>query len=264
MQKTEINQQQHWQFDIFNAFDSIKHIVTGRNTQISRGNIEGLNYGLNVQDNPAVVHKNRNEIKTLLDIDNTAVVVVPFQTHSNSIAIVNHSNVNSTFENTDALITNLPDIVLGTLSADCVPILLLDPVENVIARIHAGWKGTVAEIAKHTVARMQQTFNCLPQHIRAGIGPSISAACYEVGEEVAAHFTDSCKYNHSVGKTCIDLWKANQLQLIEAGLLYNHIEISERCTYSNPADFYSARRDCIGTGRIGSFIALTVKNNYGF
>lgn len=256
MQKLEIQQQHHWQFNIFNTLPAIKHIVTGRNPQVIRGNIEGLNYGLNVQDDPSAVSQNRTEIKTLLNTAD-ACVVVPFQTHSNNIAIVDHSNKHTLFENTDALITNIPGIILGTLSADCVPILLADPVNNVIASIHAGWKGTVAQIANRTVQRMQENFNCLPENIRAGIGPSISAACYEVGEEVARHFNESCKSNSINGKKCIDLWKANQAQLIDSGLLAEHIEIAGRCTYSNTADFYSARKEGINTGRMGSFITLT-------
>lgn len=255
MKRVEINQQQHWQFNIFTAMPVVRHIVTGRNLQINRGYVRGLNYGLNVADNPLVVSQNRNEIKSLLKVTES-VVVIPFQTHSNNISIVDHSNKNDLFENTDALITNLPGIVLGTLSADCVPILLADPVTHVIASIHAGWKGTVAEIAKRTITCMQEKFNCSPENIRAGIGPSISSACYEVNEDVAVHFIDSCKSDSSNGKKCIDLWKANQVQLKESGLLPQHIEIAKLCTYSNPADFYSARRDGIGTGRLGSFISL--------
>lgn len=256
MQQIQIEQQHHFQFNLFNNLPSVKHIVTGRNSHVRRGNIEGLNYGLNVQDDPLVVSQNRNEIKNLLNTPH-AHVVVPFQTHSNNISIVDHSNKNNEFNNTDALITNVADIILGTLSADCVPILLVDPVTHVIASIHAGWKGTAAEIAKHTVQRMQKVFNSLPENIRAGIGPSISSSCYEVGEEVALHFNDSCKSNSINGKKCIDLWKANQTQLIEAGLFIEHIEIASRCTYSNPTDFYSARRDGIHTGRMGSFISLS-------
>jgi YfiH family protein len=253
MQQLLIDQQQHWQFNVFNAWPSVKHIVTGRNPHIHRGNIAGLNYGLNVPDDPLAVAQNRTEIAQLLHASDAAVVI-PFQTHSNNIAVIDDSNKDHIFENTDALITNVPGIIIGTLSADCVPILLADPVAHVIASIHAGWKGTVSEIAKHTVQRMQKDFNCLPENILAGIGPSISAVCYEVGEEVAIHFSDSCKSDSSNGKTCIDLWKANQAQLIEAGLLPEHIEIAGRCTFSNPADFYSARRDGIQTGRMGSFI----------
>jgi YfiH family protein len=251
----DINQQQHWQFDSFNKIKSIKHLVTGRNPNIKRGDITGLNYGLNVSDNALIVENNRQEIQQLLHIQN-GTVVIPVQTHTNNVAIVTDTNKASRFNDVDALITQVPNIIIGVLSADCVPILLVDPIKKVVACIHAGWKGTADNIVTNTIHEMNKHFDCKPSDIVAGIGPSISAQCYEVGDEVAIYFSENAKSLQTNGKSCIDLWKENQNQLLQAGLSKDNITISALCTYSNPDLFYSARRDGIKTGRMASFISI--------
>lgn len=255
MHSIVIKDQAHFQFERLHKIDSINHLVTGRNAHIKRDIIDGLNYGLNVPDNKEIVQQNRLELINHFGLK-SGKVVVPKQTHSSNIEIVTKENADNAFENVDALITHEKNIVIGTLSADCVPILLLDPVEHVIACIHAGWKGTVAEIAKKTVLKMQQHFGCNPTNILAGIGPSISQANYEVGEDVSKHFSKECLIDSPNNKKCVDLWKENKNQLMNIGLLENNIEIAGMCTYSDPHNFYSARRDTINTGRMGSFIVL--------
>lgn len=257
MQSITFDNQQHWQFDSFNQLKSIRHIITGSNLHIKRGDIAGLNYGLNVPDNSSIVKENRLELLRHLAINGS--VAFPMQTHSCTIEIVTEQNKSSVFENVDALITNVPGILIGVLSADCVPVLLADPIKNVVACVHAGWRGTAAEIVKYTILKMQAEFDCLSTNIVAGIGPSISAANYEVGEDVAAHFRDASKQKVSPGKSCIDLWTENKIQLREMGLKEEHISVSAQCTYCNPDTFYSARRDGITTGRIASAIALVTQ-----
>ncbi|WP_018343116.1 peptidoglycan editing factor PgeF [Cytophaga aurantiaca] len=255
MKPALFNNQKHWQFDSFNKITSVRHLVTGSNLHIQRGDIEGLNYGLNVPDQTSVVHNNRLELLNHLDIVD-GFVTFPIQTHSCTVEIVTEENKKATFQDVDALITNTPNILIGVLSADCVPVLLADPVTKVVACIHAGWRGTTAEIVKHTISKMQLEFGCISSNIIAGIGPSISAANYEVGEDVAIHFRSVSKEKLPNGKSCIDLWIENKMQLLEMGLKEENISISKLCTYSDPTAFYSARRDGITTGRIASVIAL--------
>jgi YfiH family protein len=255
MQPITFHNQQHWQFDSFNQIKKIQHLVTGSNLHIKRGDILGLNYGLNVPDNATIVTGNRHELLDHLGIANGSVVF-PIQTHSCNIEIVTEQNKSSDFQNVDALITNTPHLLIGVLSADCVPVLLVDPIKNVIACIHAGWRGTVAEIVKHTILKMHNEFGSIAGDVIAGIGPSISAANYEVGEDVAIYFRDTSKQKKSNGKSCIDLWIENKSQLLEAGVREENISISEQCTYSNSDTFYSARRDGISTGRMASVIVL--------
>lgn len=255
MHSITFDNQQHWQFNAFNQLKSLRHLVTGSNLHIKRGEIAGLNYGLNVPDNADVVINNRLELLHHLGIIKGSVAF-PIQTHSCNIEIVTDQNKSSMFQNVDALITNIPNILIGVLSADCVPILLVDPIANVVACAHAGWRGTAAEIVKHTVSQMQNEFGCIAGNLLAGIGPSISAANYEVGEDVAVHFRSASKKQLSNGKSCINLWMENKTQLIEMGLKEEAISISNQCTYSNSDKFYSARRDGITTGRLASVITL--------
>lgn len=255
MHSITFDNQQHWQFDSFNQLKSVRHLVTGSNLHIKRGEILGLNYGLNVPDNENIVIGNRIELLNHLGIIN-GTVAFPTQTHSCNIEIVTEQNKTSMFQNVDALITNTPNILIGVLSADCVPILLVDPVNKVVACAHAGWRGTVAEIVKHTISKMHNEFGSIAGNIVAGIGPSISAINYEVGEEVAAHFRSESKQKLLNGKSCIDLWIENKTQLIEMGLSEQNISISKQCTYANSDKFYSARRDGITTGRLASVVVL--------
>lgn len=255
MQSTTFQNQTHWQFESFNKLKSVRHLVTGSNLHIQRGDISGLNYGLNVPDKMNVVINNRLELLNHLGITDGSVTF-PIQTHTCTVEIVTEENKHSVFQDVDALITNTPNILIGVLSADCVPVLLADPVSKVIACIHAGWRGTAAEIVKHTISQMQAKFGCNTSNIVAGIGPSISASNYEVGEDVAMHFRNESKEKLPTGKSCIDLWIENNMQLIEMGLKEENISISRQCTYSNSDLFYSARRDGITTGRIASVIAL--------
>jgi YfiH family protein len=249
--------QTHWQFKTLSSFKSIKHLITGANLHLNKGNISGLNYGLNVSDQVEVVLNNRFELLEHLHFPKaTSTIVFPLQTHSNNVIIVTNENKNSEFKNTDAFITNTPSILIGVLSADCVPILLYDPIKGVVASIHAGWRGTVAEIVICTIQRMMQAFNCSPSSIIAGIGPSISSTNFEVGDEVAIHFKDTCKCIGTNGKMHIDLWLANKLQLLEMGVKEHNISISGLCTFANNTAFYSARKDGIQTGRLASVIGL--------
>jgi len=247
--------QTHWQFETLNSFKTIKHLITGANLHLNKGNIAGLNYGLNVSDQEEVVLKNRSELLEYLHFPKeTSTIVFPIQTHSNNVVIVTNENKNSEFKNTDALITNTPSILIGILSADCVPILLYDPIKGVVAAVHAGWRGTVAEIVICTIQRMMQAFNSAPSTIVVGIGPSISSTNFEVGDEVAIHFKDMCKCTGTNGKIHVDLWLANKLQLLEIGIKEYNISISGLCTFANNTYFYSARKDGIQTGRLASVI----------
>lgn len=255
MQQVIFSDQTHWQFESLQKYAQIKHLITGSNLHIKRGDIAGLNYGLNVPDQERIIIQNRNELVVHLELGKTRTVF-PIQTHSSNIEIITEQNKHQTIDGVDALITNIPNILIGVLSADCVPILLFDPSQQVIAAIHAGWKGTASEIVKHTLLKMKRQFNCQAKNIIAAIGPSISSEKFEVGEEVANQLRDASKTPLINGKCNIDLWLENKTQLMEVGVLEKNIEMSEQCTFLNTANFYSARRDGFNTGRLASVITL--------
>jgi len=245
----------NWQYESFSNIPSIKHLVTTKNAQIQTGRIQGLNFSYNVQDDEKAVDQNRKQIAGIFDNPNGRVII-PLQTHSDRIGIVTKETIDTIWEDTDALLTNLPEVIIGVLSADCVPILLTDSVKGVVGVVHAGWKGTTQNIASKTVERMQSLFGSDPKDILAGIGPSISVINYEVGDEIAIQFKSESRFTKDNGKSCVDLWIENEAQLIESGLKKENISIAGMCTYENIDMFYSARREGFLTGRMASFIML--------
>lgn len=248
--------------DLFSFF-------TTRNLGVSAGEYASLNLGNTSDDDPGLVYENRQRLCNTIGID-VNCLVVPRQTHSANVRMINRDFLSFNKEDqskylndTDALITNVPEICIGVTTADCVPVLIYDPTKQVFAVVHAGWKGTVGSIVQKTVKKMQEQLGGDPSTMLAAIGPSISVDRFEVGDEVAEKF-ESAGYNMSdisyrssiTGKVHIDLWKANSLQLEKSGLRAANIKIAGICTYSNPDKFFSARRQSIHSGRMlaGGFI----------
>ena len=179
----------------------------------------------------------------------------------------------------DAIITQRRGIALAMSSADCAPLLFYDPTCSVIALTHAGWRGTARGIGAATVSVMREQFGCRPEHIYAGIAPTIGACCYEVTEEVRRLFLgerafetlpteeryrnlvrDSAVFNvvELAGRSSLrlDLWETNRNQLLLAGLRPEHIEVSGICTSCQKEHFYSYRAEQGKTGRFPSILAL--------
>jgi YfiH family protein len=178
-----------------------------------------------------------------------ADVVTVHQIHSASI-IVNGGAPTRQHQNADALIDNTPGIALGVKTADCVPVLLADPVHRAIAAIHAGWRGTAQQIVPEAIRSMAQAFGTRPRDLRAAIGPSIGACCYEVGAEVASEFGV-----HSPGRVHLNLRSINRQQLRAAGVPESSISVSADCTMCDPK-YHSFRRDAQAAGRLISWIRL--------
>ena len=163
-------------------------------------------------------------------------------------------------DNTDALVTDVRGVCIGVSTADCIPVLLYDPVQKVSAAVHAGWRGTVACIVVKTVQRLCQMYGSNPSDIRAVVGPGISLDNFEVGDEVYQQFAeagfDMSAISRRYDKWHIDLPECNRVQLLEAGLKEANIHASGICTYDNNNDFFSARRQGIMSGRIYTGIMM--------
>lgn len=189
--------------------------------------------------------------------------VFPRQTHSDQVAVVNSENQPNTIEGTDALITKERGVFICVQTADCVPVLLYDTQKKVVAAIHAGWRGTVLKIVQKTILKMAAEFECNPDDIVAGIGPSIHMHAYEIGPEVLeaveANFSNSSgllKPSLKPGHAYFDLWEANKTILIESGISEDNIEVMGLCSYEHHGLFFSARREGADTGRMVSGIKL--------
>ncbi len=169
------------------------------------------------------------------------------QTHSDKVVVADDRK--GCLEQGDALITSEPGNLIGVRTADCVPILIADPEHRTVAVIHAGWRGTTAEIVTKAVAKLTSEFGSRPAAMRAAIGPAIGPCCYEVGPEVSALF-------HTESPT-VDLRAANRAQLLLAGLAPENIDVSEFCTLCyGDGEFHSFRRDKESSGRMVSAIGI--------
>lgn len=160
----------------------------------------------------------------------------------------------------DAMITNHPGVLLLIRVADCVPLVVFDPVRRAVAAVHAGWKGTLAGIAAAAVAAMRDSFGCEPFDLLAGIGPSIGPCCFEVGPDIAGSFADVPAIAGCVRRTArrstVNLPEANRRQLLDCGVPSSNIELSGLCTGCRLDVFFSHRGEQGETGRFGLFAGL--------
>jgi hypothetical protein len=149
----------------------------------------------------------------------------------------------------DALVTAQPSVAISVRTADCFPILLADPETHSVAAVHAGWRGTAAGVVRSALERMRSEFGTDAGNVYAAIGPGIGSCCYEVGVDVARQFG-----RQEAGK--LDLAMENRNQLIAAGLRPDRIDTVGGCTFCQPAQFFSWRRDRDRVGRMISFIRV--------
>lgn len=178
------------------------------------------------------------------------------QIHSDRVVCVDGSAQPGCAGEGDALITRCPGLLLGVRTADCVPVLIADPIRRVVAAVHAGWRGTVAEVVCKTVERLAAEFGSNPADLLAAIGPSIGPCCYEVGPEVARQFRGIFPERADLeGRAHINLAEANRRLLMQSGLPEWHIDAGAPCTFCTPA-LHSFRRDR-SHARMLSAIGLT-------
>jgi YfiH family protein len=153
----------------------------------------------------------------------------------------------------DIAVTDDPSIAISVRAADCVPILLADRRTGAVAAIHAGWKGTAAGAATVAVQALTSRYGTHPGDLVAAVGPSIGPCCYEVGPDLAAHFSshpESSTWFTGDAKPHLDLWQATRDQLVRAGIPPQQIRVCALCTFDHPALFHSYRRDGRNAGRL--------------
>lgn len=217
-------------------------------------------------DNKEHVAACRKELCNALGIDNSRLIL-PRQTHGCEILCIGKEFVSLSAEEQekalhgiDAVITSLPRTCIGVSTADCVPLLLCDGRQKVVAAVHAGWRGTVARIAEKGIAKMIDAYGCNAADIKAVIAPSIGPDAFEVGDEVYAEFEKAGFAMENIAKRHekwhIDLWEANRQQLTMAGVKESNIEVAGICTHTNHKEFFSARRLGINSGRIFNGIMI--------
>ena len=248
----------------------VDHFVSTRIGGLSHPPYESLNLGFHVEDNTETVLKNREHLAENIGIFLSDFTIAR-QIHSGRVTIVTEemrgygaADLDTAVEATDAMVTDIPGLCLTVLAADCVLVLFFDPQKQVVAAVHAGWRGTVKLASQKTAEILRQEFNCKPTDILVGIGPSIGPCHYEVGPEVIAQVedtfgsTDGYINNETPdGKGYFNLWEANKRQIIEADIPAQNIEVAQICTYCNAHLFFSERHQKGRTGRFGAGIMLS-------
>jgi polyphenol oxidase len=270
------------------AFGAFPWFVHGFST--SQGGVSTLNgtkvlnLGFTEWDPRENVQQNRNLFQSALNANEFTLVSLQ-QFHSD--AICDFSSAPHEPRNGDASITNTPNLLLGIQTADCVPILLLDPKKRAVAAVHAGWRGTIQRIVEKTIGRMKMEFKTDPNDLLAAIGPAIGGCCYEVGTEVAAaflsQFADAPDWFDELRtgdesnplqwlnqfppghqpppkNVRLDLRKANRTQLLAAGLRPKNIFVSDLCTACRPDLLFSYRKQDSESGRMMSVIGIRAEN----
>ncbi|UCG81262.1 MAG: peptidoglycan editing factor PgeF [Desulfobacterales bacterium] len=269
MIERKINSLSIWLFENLLRYERVGHFVSTRSSGYSSPPYDSLNLSFNVGDDPENVLENRKLLAGALSMSWTSLTTAK-QIHDGHVKVLSAgmrgkgcADYQGAINATDAMVTNVPNICLMVLLADCVPILFYDPTKKVIGVTHAGWKGTLQSVAQNTVRVLEQTFGCAPKDIFVGIGPSIGPCCYKVGQEVAAEVEEVLGARKSFirnksrdGRGYFDLWRANLRQLLEAGIPEHNIETAKVCTSHHPSLFFSYRHVKGKTGRFGAGIFI--------
>jgi hypothetical protein len=244
----------------FENLSKVVHAVFTRRGGVSPAPWDSLNIGGTVGDEPGHVQENRTRMLEALQLSPESVYDV-WQVHGTDVVIADGPRqLQVPHQRADAILTDRPGIVLLMRFADCVPILLHDPVHAVVGIAHAGWMGTVQKVVTSTIQKMGAVYGSRPGELQAAIGPSIGPDHYAVGPDVAGRVEQA--FGHSSadllatrqGTTYLDLWQANRLLLAEAGV--TSVATAGLCTACATQDWFSHRAELGRTGRFGALIAL--------
>ena len=247
----------------------IKHGFSTRVGGVSEGVCSTMNLSFSRGDDENAVRENFRRMANALDVEEDSFVFSQ-QTHTTNVRKVTLEDKGKgltrklDYQDIDGLITNVPGLCLSTFYADCVPLYFVDPVKKAIGLSHSGWRGTVGKIGCVTVQKMQEEYGSNPENIIAAIGPSICQDCYEVSEDVIVEFQNhfdkkywkDLYYKKENGKYQLNLWKANEIVLEEAGVLKEHIAVTNLCTCCNHETLFSHRASQGKRGNLAAFLAL--------
>ncbi|MBM3507206.1 MAG: peptidoglycan editing factor PgeF [Alphaproteobacteria bacterium] len=248
--------------DTLRGYRGMRHGFFTRQGGVSIGGYASLNCGFATGDKPQAVAENRMRVAQQLGIGADRLVTAK-QVHGTSVAEVGAPWPGGDPPEHDALVTRVPGLALGVLTADCAPVLLADLPAGVIGAAHAGWRGALAGVIEATVAEMER-LRARPDHMVAVVGPTIAQPSYEVGPEFQAEFVDTDPASASFftaspkeGRFQFDLPEYVGARLIRAGL--RRIEVMEADTRSDPARFFSHRRSTLaGETEVGRQMSAIV------
>jgi YfiH family protein len=241
---------------------AVEAFVTARGGGISVGAYESLNLSFSVGDEPGAVLENRRRVAAAIGVD-LGDFVFSRQVHGAGVRVVTSADrsagafvLDESVPEADALVTADPSVVLAILAADCVPIVLYDPVAHVLGCVHSGWRGTVARVSEAALAAMS-SLGATQENVVAGVGPAISPERYQVGADVAdaverdlgAAAAEVIRPD-GTGKWLLDLWAANRIVLREAGLADEHINVAAIPTGAAGNNLFFSDREVRPCGRL--------------
>lgn len=255
-------------FPILENTGIVEHCFTTRAGGVSEGIFDSLNLSFSRGDDESAVMENYDRLAAALDTRKEQFVCTD-QTHTTNVIRVGKEDCGygvtrqKPYTDVDGLVTDEPGVVLSTFFADCVPLYFVDTVNRAIGLSHSGWRGTVGRMGQRTLEKMATEFGTNPKDIVAAVGPSICQDCYEVSEDVAEEFikefsghADEILINKGNGKYQLDLWKTNEIVLIEAGVKKENIAVTNICTCCNPDLLFSHRASKGKRGNLGAFMYI--------
>ena len=246
----------------------VTHAFTTRLGGASGGMFSSMNLSFTRGDKKEDVEENFRRLARALAVDYGSFVF-SCQTHTTNVVRVGKKDAGNgiikeqKFADVDGLITNERGVTLVTFFADCVPLYFVDPVHGAIGLSHSGWRGTVGRMGKVTLEKMKQEFGTDTADVLCAVGPSICQSCYEVGGEVAEVFAaEFAGHEQEIlaetgnGTYHLNLWRANEIVLTEAGVKREHLSVTDVCTCCNPALLFSHRASKGRRGNLAAVLAL--------
>jgi polyphenol oxidase len=267
------------------GWDGLNWLRHGFSTRLGGGSTvygdQTLNLGWTAEDDPSIVAANRRSFIHALGNDRMRLVTIR-QVHSGVVQVVRPEDgaLEGALETPegkavlegDGLVTNVAGLLIAVGTADCVPVLIVDPENRAVGAFHAGWRGTAAKIVERGMALMREEYGSRPESLLAAVGPSIGACCYRVGDEVRAAFDTQFSYADELFESAgsspegrvqywVDLWKANYRQLIHGGMVPKNIIVLGECTActrdaEQDRRYFSHRAERGVTGRMLNAIGL--------
>ncbi|GFI42526.1 polyphenol oxidase [Lachnospiraceae bacterium] len=259
----EVNGVPYLSFPLLEQTGIVKHGFSTRLGGVSKGHCATMNISTTRGDSMEAIEENQRRIAAAIGVDPSDFTYT-HQTHTTNVAVVEEKDRGGRFLDTDGMVTNVPGICLVTFYADCVPLFFVDSVHRAIGLSHSGWRGTVGRMGQATLKLMEKQYGTDPEQVVAAIGPSICQDCYEVSGDVIEKFRETFDealwpelfYEKGNGKYQLNLWRANQLVLTEAGVRKEQLAVTNVCTHCNPNILFSHRSAGTARGNLSAFLAI--------
>lgn len=270
MKRNRTGELEYLTFPLLEETGMVKHLFSTRLGGVSKGIYASMNLSYTRGDEREAVDENYRRIADVLGCQMEDIVCSD-QTHTTNLMVAGRQDGGKgvtrsrDYHDVDGLLTDEPGIVLATFYADCVSLYFVDTKHRAIALAHSGWRGTVGRMGRCVVEKMKEVYGTDPADVVAAVGPSICQACYEVSEDVAGAFREEFRkpgqeqeilLSKGGGKYQLDLWRANEIVLTEAGILPSSIQVTDLCTCHNSDYLFSHRASQGRRGNLGAFLGL--------